>query len=537
IKLSPEDLPKIELEMKKIIKANSRFQKAEHTINDALLLFKNLNQTYKIEIIETLQNTLAAKTVSSYQEGDFTDLCRGPHVNTTGEIRAFKLLSIAGAYWRGSEKNPQLQRIYGTAFNTQQELDEHLSLLEEAKKRDHRKLGKELNLFSFHPEAPASPFFHPKGVVIYNTLIEYIRNLYGPFNYEEIITPQILDISLWKKSGHYDNYFENMYFTEVDEREYAIKPMNCPASTFVYSSNKRSYRDLPLRFADFGRLHRYERSGAVSGLTRVRSFCQDDAHIFCTPAQIGDEIAQIIEMTLKTHKLFQFESKIFLATRPPKRVGSDALWDQAETVLKSVLDSLHKPYQLNPGDGAFYGPKIDFYVKDALKRETQLTTIQLDFNLPERFELEYIDKDSRAQRPVMIHRAVLGSIERFMSILIEHVGGAFPFWLAPVQARIITIKDIHEPYCRDFFNILKKYNLRVDLDARNESMGLKTREAQMEKIPFSLVAGDKEIQAKTFAVRRYGQKESNIMQHEKILNLFLDLNNEPKKIWDTKTPV
>ncbi|MBI4924931.1 MAG: threonine--tRNA ligase [Bdellovibrio sp.] len=537
IKLTPEDLPKIESEMKKIIKANSRFQKAEHTINDALLLFKNLNQTYKIEIIETLQNTLAAKTVSSYQEGDFTDLCRGPHVNTTGEIRAFKLLSIAGAYWRGSEKNPQLQRIYGTVFDTKQELDEHLSLLEEAKKRDHRKLGKELNLFSFHPEAPASPFFHPKGAIIYNTLIEYIRNLYGPFNYEEIITPQILDISLWKKSGHYDNYFENMYFTEVDEREYAIKPMNCPASTFVYSSNKRSYRDLPLRFADFGRLHRYERSGAISGLTRVRSFCQDDAHIFCTPAQIGDEIAQIIEMTLKTHKLFQFESKIFLATRPPKRVGSDALWDQAETVLKSVLDSLHKPYQLNPGDGAFYGPKIDFYVKDALKREIQLTTIQLDFNLPERFELEYIDKDSRTQRPVMIHRAVLGSIERFMSILIEHVGGAFPFWLAPVQARIITIKDIHKPYCRDFFNTLKKYNLRVDLDARNESMGLKTREAQMEKIPFSLVAGDKEIQAKTFAVRRYGQKESNVMQHEEILNLFLDLNNEPKKIWDTKTPV
>src|SRR6185437_4973826 len=366
------------------------------------------------------------------------------------------------------------------------ELDEYLHLLEEAKKRDHRKLGKELDLFSFHPEAPASPFFHPKGTIIYNRLVQFVRDLYGPYEYEEIITPQIMDVSLWHKSGHYENYKDAMYFTEIDEREFAIKPMNCPASTFVYASNKRSYRDLPLRLADFGRLHRYEKSGVTAGLTRVRTFCQDDAHIFCTPEQIETEIKKTVQMILNTQELFGFHDvKIYLSTRPEKRVGSDALWDKAEDALKRVLDSIGKPYQVNPGDGAFYGPKIDFCVADAIKRYHQLSTIQLDFNMPERFELGYIGADNSEHRPVMVHRAILGSIERFMGVLIEHVAGAFPFWLAPVQARVVPIKDTHNDYCRDFQRSLKKMGMRADIDERNESMGLKTREAQMAKIPYA----------------------------------------------------
>lgn len=532
VKLTPEDLPKIEAEMKKIISTNSPFVRKEHSILEALTLFKKLKQPFKIEIIETLHATLDAQTVSSYQEGPFTDLCRGPHIDSTGKIKAFKLLSIAGAYWRGNEKNPQLQRIYGTAFLSQAELDEYLHLLEEAKKRDHRKLGKELDLFSFHPEAPASPFFHPKGAIIYNRLMDLIRSLYIPYRYEEIITPQILDVALWKKSGHYENYRENMYFTEVDERSYAIKPMNCPASTFVYSSHKRSYRELPLRLADFGRLHRYEKSGALSGLTRVRSMCQDDAHIFCTPDQIESEIKSVVEMILKTYELFDFtDIKIFLSTRPEKRVGSDELWNEAERALKAVLDSLHKPYQVNLGDGAFYGPKIDFHIKDALKRSHQLGTIQLDFNMPERFDLEYIAADNSAKRPVMIHRAVLGSFERFIGILIEHIAGALPFWLAPTQARVITIKDTHKSYCSSFIEKLKSMGIRTELDDRNESMGLKTRESQIAKIPFSLVAGDRELQNNQFAVRKYGEKESKTMSQEEVLKLFQNLNAAPERIF------
>jgi len=530
VKLTPEDLQKIEAEMKKLIKADQPFIRTEHSVEEALSMFRSMNQTFKLEIIENLRDHAGATSVSSYKEGDFVDLCRGPHVKCTSEVKAFKLLSIAGAYWRGNEKNPQLQRIYGTAFLSQAELDEYLHLVEEAKKRDHRKLGKELDLFSFHPEAPSSPFFHPKGTVIYNRLMKYIRDLYGPFEYDEIITPQIMDIALWKKSGHYDNYRESMYFTEVDERQFAVKPMNCPASTFVYASQKRSYRDLPLRLADFGRLHRYEKSGVTAGLTRVRTFCQDDAHIFCTPDQIETEINKVIEMILKTYDLFGFsDTKILLSTRPEKRVGSDALWDQAEDALKKVLDNLGRPYQVNPGDGAFYGPKIDFNVKDALKRSHQLGTIQLDFNLPERFDLGYTAADNASHRPVMVHRAVLGSIERFMGILIEHVAGAFPFWLAPVQARVVPIKDTHNDYCRAFLKTLKSKGLRIELDDRNESMGLKTREAQTAKIPFALVAGDREMQANQFAVRKYGERESKVMTQDEILALFKELENTPDR--------
>ena len=533
VKLTPEDLPKIEAEMKKVFKERKAFVRNEHSIEEAIAIFKKLNQPFKVEIIENLRDQAGATTVSTYTEGDFTDLCRGPHVKYVNEIKAVKLMSLAGAYWRGNEKNPQLTRIYGVAFLTQEELQEHLTMLEESKKRDHRKLGKELDLFSMHPEAPASPFFHPKGTIIYNALTKYIRDLYGPYEYEEIITPQIMDVALWKTSGHYDNYRDAMYFTEIDERQFAVKPMNCPASTFVYASQKRSYRDLPLRLADFGRLHRYEKSGVTAGLTRVRSFCQDDAHIFCTADQIEKEINKVVKMILTTYELFAFSDvKIYLSTRPEKRVGSDDLWDKAEDGLRRVLDALGKPYEINEGDGAFYGPKIDFNVRDALKRYHQLGTIQLDFNLPERFKLDYVDSNNSAQRPVMVHRAVLGSIERFMGILIEHTAGAFPFWLAPIQARLVPIGDAHATYCNEFYQALRKRGFRLDVDARNETMGLKTRESQMAKIPFTLVAGDREMQAGQFAVRKYGEKESKVISREEITALFLELSEVPLQVRD-----
>jgi threonyl-tRNA synthetase len=530
-KLTPEHLPKIENVMRNIIKRNETFTRKEHSIDEAIGYFRDRKQNYKVEIIETLR-TGGATSVSTYSEGDFVDLCRGPHVENAGKIAAFKLMSIAGAYWRGKETNPQLQRIYGVAFETDAELQEYLHVLEEAKKRDHRKLGKELDLFSFHPEAPSSPFFHPKGTVIYNRLMKYVRDLYdGPLDYQEVITPQVLDVALWHKSGHYENYKENMYFTQVDEREFAFKPMNCPAATFIYASSRRSYRDLPLRLADFGRLHRYEKSGVTAGLTRVRTFCQDDAHVFCTPDQIEAEIKKVVQMILRTYELFEFKKVVInLSTRPEKRVGSDALWDQSEKALEDVLKTLGHPYVINPGDGAFYGPKIDFQVSDALNRLHQLGTIQLDYSMPERFSLEYIDSDNSPKRPVMVHRAVLGSLERFIGILIEHVAGAFPFWLAPVQLRVVPIKDTHNDYAWEFAKSLRAKGIRVEVDDRNESMGLKTREAQMAKIPFSLAAGDREISADSFAVRKYGERESKVMTKTEILAMILELNAVPEKV-------
>ncbi len=528
--LTPEDLPKIEAEMKKIIASKAPFIRTEHSIAEAREKFKSLNQRFKIEIIDTLAAT-GATSVSTYGEGDFVDLCRGPHVSNTSEIPAFKLMSIAGAYWRGKETNPQLQRIYGIAFETQAEVDEYLHMIEEAKKRDHRKLGKELDLFSFIPEAPSSPFFHPKGTIIYNRLVQYMRDLYVPYDYQEVITPQIMDVALWHKSGHYDNYRESMYFTKIDEREFAVKPMNCPGHTYIYASSKRSYRDLPIRMADFGRLHRYEKSGVTAGLTRVRTFCQDDAHIFCRPDQIEVEIGKVVEMILNTYELFEFtDVEINLSTRPEKRVGSEELWDHAESTLEQVLKKLGRPYAINKGDGAFYGPKIDFRVSDALKRKHQLGTIQLDFSMPERFGLEYTDSDNTPKRPVMVHRAVLGSLERFMGILIEHVAGAFPFWLAPVQARIVPIKEPHVGYAKEFAAELRALGIRVDIDDRNESMGLKTREAQMAKIPFSLAAGDREIEAGALALRKYGEREMKVMSKADIVEFFKQLNAVPQAV-------
>jgi threonyl-tRNA synthetase len=543
-KLTPEHLPKIEKEMAKIVKAAAPFIRQEHDINAALEMFKSWGQVYKVEIVSALA-AKGEKTVSTYAEGPFTDLCKGPHVKTTADIKAFKLTSVAGAYWRGKETNPMLTRIYGVAFSTQAELDEYIHIIEEAKKRDHRKLGKELDLFSFIPEAPASPFFHPKGTIVYNRLVQYVRDLYVTYEYDEVITPQIFDVSIWKTSGHYDNYRENMYFTHVkgpeeggdaeakaeNEREFGVKPMNCPAHTFIYASQKRSYRDLPLRLADFGRLHRYEKSGVTAGLTRVRTFCQDDAHLFCTPDQIEAEMLRTLTMILRTYDMFGFDDfKISLSTRPEKRVGTDALWDSAEAALKKVLDASGKPYDINPGDGAFYGPKIDIRVRDALKRYHQLGTLQLDFNLPERFDLNYTTSGNTPARPVMVHRAVLGSLERFIGVLIEHCAGAFPFWLAPLQARIVPIGDQHKDYCFAFRDELKKLGMRVDVDDRNESMGLKTREAQIAKIPFSLAAGDREMLAGQFAVRKYGEKDNKVMSKDEVLQLFAELNSVPDKV-------
>ncbi len=531
VKLVPEDLEKIEAEMKKLTKANSQLVKSALPISDAISKFKSENQTYKVEIIQALQ--AAGETeVTLFTEGDFADLCKGPHIMRAGDIgNGWKLMSIAGAYWRGKETNPMLTRIYGVLFEKKAELEEHLTMLEEAKKRDHRKLGKELDLFSFIPEAPASPFFHPKGTTIYNRLVQYMRDLYIPYGYDEVITPQIMDVVFWKKSGHYDNYKENMYFTNIDEREFAVKPMNCPGHTFIYSSAKRSYRDLPIRLADFGRLHRYEKSGVTAGLTRVRTFCQDDAHIFCMPDQIESEITKLIDMILKTYEFFNFgDVEINLSTRPEKKLGSDALWDTAEGALKNVLDKSGKKYVINPGDGAFYGPKIDFRVSDALKRKHQLGTIQLDYQMPERFGLEYTSPENTPLRPVMVHRAVFGSLERFIGILIEHVAGAFPFWLAPIQARLVPIADQNKEYVNAFKKELLTLGIRVDVDARNETMGLKTREAQMAKIPFSLVAGDRDIAAGGFAVRKYGETAMKVLTKAEIIVLFTELNSLPKKV-------
>ncbi len=539
VKLTPEDLVKIEAEMRKVIKSGADFIRREHSIPEAIELFKKLNQPFKIEIIETLAKH-GETMVTTFKEGAFIDLCRGPHLARASEVKAFKLQSIAGAYWRGNEKNPQLQRIYGTVFQTQEELRDHLAMLEEAKKRDHRKLGKEMDLFSFHPEAPATPFFHPKGTIVYNRLVQYVRDLYGPYEYEEVITPQILDVQLWHKSGHYANYREAMYFTnEGGEngaaeggRQMAVKPMNCPTHCLIFGTQKRSYRDLPKRYADFGRLHRYEKSGATAGLTRVRSFCQDDAHIFCAPEQIEAEMKRTFGMILNTYELFGFSDvKIYLSTRPEKRVGSEELWDIAENALKKVLDSLGRPYEINAGDGAFYGPKIDFNVRDALKRYHQLGTIQLDYSMPERFDLGYVASDNSSQRPVMVHRAVLGSLERFIGVLIEHCGGAFPFWLAPIQARVIPIADVHGDYCRAFMKRLKsELGLRLDIDDRNESMGLKTREVQINKVPFTIVAGEREVEAGQFAVRKYGARDSQVMSQDEVIAMFRELNAAPDRV-------
>ncbi|NIM01530.1 MAG: threonine--tRNA ligase [Acidobacteria bacterium] len=494
---SDADLEAIEERVAEIIKRDLAIERVDLPREEAIAFFEKEAEPYKIYFAKTK----GGETVSIYRQGEWTDFCLGPHVPSTGRLGAFKLLSVAGAYWLGDEKNKMLQRIYGTAFFSKKELRKHLALLEEARKRDHRKLGKELGLFSFHPEAPASPFFHPSGASIYNRLVEHVRRLYQRYGYDEVITPQIFDSSLWKRSGHYEHYRDNMYFTEVDGREYGVKPMNCPSHCLLFGEGRHSYRELPMRIADFGRLHRYELSGATAGLTRVRSFAQDDAHIFCTPDQVRDEVAGVTRMILECYGLFGFDVKLVLSTRPDDRAGDDATWDRAEKDLKDALDSLDHEYTIAEGDGAFYGPKIDFYVKDALAREHQLGTCQLDYVLPERFELRYFDAEDQERRPVMIHRAMLGSLERFFGILIEHCGGAFPFWLAPEQVRVCSIADRHADYASSVVEQLRAGGLRAQPDTRNIKVNAKIREAQLAKIPVMLVVGDREAEQGTVAVR------------------------------------
>ncbi len=495
---TPEDLKKIEKKMKEIVSRNLVVTRHEMPKSEAIELFSKMGESYKVEILHGIPED----NVSVYAQGNWKDLCRGPHVPSTSKLGAFKLTSVAGAYWRGDEKNAMLQRIYGTAWATDEDLKRHLELLEEAKRRDHRKLGKELDLWSFHTIAPGSPFFHPKGTFVYNALIAFVRRLYAHYGYGEVITPQVCDVELWKRSGHYDHYRENLFFVDIDEREFGVKPMNCPGHTYLYANAKRSYRELPLRFADFSKLHRYEKSGVLHGLTRVRTFSQDDAHIFCTPEQVQGEITKVIEMARIVHKAFAFDDvRVFLSTRPEPRMGDDAMWDRAEGALRAALEQNGFAYEINAGDGAFYGPKIDFLFRDALRRDWQLTTIQLDYALPERFDLAYVSAEGKEERPVMIHRALLGSLERFMAILVEHTAGALPLWLAPLQVKVLTLTERQEVYGREITDLLKSRGARVELDDRNEKLGYKIRQAQLEKIPYMLVVGDREAQDRVVAPR------------------------------------
>ena len=496
---TPEDLPVIEAEMRKIVTEGIEVVREDLGRDAAVARFLAMGEPLKVEVVSGIP---AGDIISGYSQGDFYDLCRGPHVPNTAKLKVFKLQSIAGAYWKGDEKNQMLSRIYGTAFHTQKELDEHLKRLEEAKARDHRKLGKELGLYSFHQEAPASPFFHPKGAHVYNELVAYVRELYFKYGYSEVITPQIMDVALWKTSGHYENFAESMYFTTAEEREYALKPMNCPGHCLMFGTQKHSYRDLPIRFADFGRLHRYERSGVTHGLTRVRTFCLDDAHIYCTPEQIKAEMAAFLDLLKEVYDTFGFEgTRVALSTRPEKRLGSDEIWDAAEGALGSALEEAGIPYTLNPGEGAFYGPKIEFQVLDALKRPWQLGTLQVDYMMPQRFDLNYTRPDGTEGRPVMLHRAILGSLERFMGILVEHTAGAFPAWLAPVQVAILPITDRANAFATEVAARAKALGLRGELDQRNESLKAKIREAQLAKVPYMLVIGDREAEAGTVSVR------------------------------------
>ncbi len=496
---TPDDLKAIEKEMRRSINRNTEFVEREVTREEARE--QVADNPYKVEILDGIPEGTRV-TFCSHSEGAFEDLCRGGHVEKTGDIKAFKLLSTAGAYWRGDENNKMLQRIYGTAWESKQAQAEYLQRIEEAEKRDHRKLGRELGLFFFDPIAPASPFFLPKGAFIVNALTEYVRDLYRRYEYREVITPQIFNTDLWRRSGHYDNYAENMFFINIDETEYGVKPMNCPAGAMLYAAETHSYRDLPLRYADFGRLHRYERSGVTHGLTRVRSLTQDDAHIFCTLDQIGSEISGFLDMLNESYSVFGMDSPRFtLSLRPEKRVGTDEMWDRAEAALEEIMSSREVNYETVAGEGAFYGPKIDIFVPDALKREWQLGTVQLDFSLPERFDLEYAAEDGSRQRVVVIHRAMLGSIERFLGVLIEHLGGAFPLWLAPVQAVVVPIADRHFAYADSVRTALAERGLRVEVDDSGDRMNAKIRTAQLQKVPYMLVVGDREAEDNAVAVR------------------------------------
>ncbi|MFW6372429.1 MAG: threonine--tRNA ligase [Thermodesulfobacteriota bacterium] len=493
--VSEEDFPKIEAEMKKIVKAKLPIQRREVSKDEALEFYRN--EPYKQEMISDLDDG----TISFYEQGDFTDLCRGPHVPHTGFIKAFKLLKVSGAYWRADQSKAQLQRIYGTAFFDKKELKSYLHFLEEARKRNHRKLGTRLDLFSFHEEAPGMPFFHPRGMVIWNTLLDYWREEHRTAGYVETKTPLILNRELWEKSGHWENYRENMYTTRIDETDVAIKPMNCPGGMLLYNTRTHSYRDLPLRAAEVGLVHRHELSGVLSGLFRVRAFHQDDAHIFMTPDQIGSEILGVLRLVDRIYSTFGLGFHLELSTRPEKSIGTDQQWEQATEGLRSALNAYGREYKINEGDGAFYGPKIDIHIKDALGRTWQCGTVQLDMSLPERFDLTYVGRDNERHRPVMIHRVIYGSIERFFGILVEHYGGKFPLWLAPVQVVLLPINDDLIPYADEIRTVLDTAGLRTRVDDRTESLNKKVREAQLEYIPLILTIGEKEKAADTLSVR------------------------------------
>ena len=517
--ISEDDLPKIEKEMKRIAKEKLKIERSVLSKEEALTLFEGQSEDYKLELIEDLDG----EEISVYKQGEFVDLCRGPHVPNTSYIKHFKLLSLAGAYWRGDEKNKMLTRIYGTAFATKEDLGAYITRMEEAKRRDHRKLGKELDLFSIQPEGPGFPFFHPKGMVIINKLVDFWREEHEKRGYCEIRTPLILDRELWIRSGHWDHYRENMYFTEIDDRPFAIKPMNCPGGILVYKSRIRSYRDLPLRMAELGTVHRHERSGVLHGLMRVRCFTQDDAHLYVMPDQIKEEILGIMDLVKYIYKdVFGFNYRVELSTKPEKAMGDPLMWEKAEKALEEALKAAGVEYKINPGDGAFYGPKIDFHLEDCIGRTWQCGTIQLDFQMPEKFDITYVGPDGEHHRPVMLHRTVFGSLERFLGILIEHYAGAFPFWLAPVQVKVLPVRHEYNGYAKEVFDRLKNEGFRVEVDSREEKLGKKIRDAQMEKIPYMLVVGANEVQERTVAVRERQAGDVGSMSLEELIAIMTE---------------
>ncbi|MDA2095278.1 threonine--tRNA ligase [Bacillus cereus] len=504
-----EDLRKIEKEMKKIINENIKIERVEVSREEAAKLFQEMNDRLKLELLEAIPS---GESVTLYKQGEFVDLCRGPHLPFTGYLKAFQLTHVSGAYWRGDSNNQVLQRIYGVAFSSQKELEEYLHFVEEAAKRNHRKLGSELELFMFSEEAPGMPFYLPKGQMIRNELEAFLREIQKEYNYQEVRTPFMMNQEVWERSGHWGHYKDNMYFSEVDNKSFALKPMNCPGHMLMFKNKLHSYRELPIRMCEFGQVHRHEFSGALNGLLRVRTFCQDDAHLFVTPKQIEDEIKSVMAQIDYVYKTFGFEYEVELSTRPEDSMGDDKLWEQAEAALENVLQSLNYKYRLNEGDGAFYGPKIDFHIKDALNRSHQCGTIQLDFQMPEKFDLNYIDENNEKKRPVVIHRAVLGSLDRFLAILIEHFGGAFPAWVAPVQVKVIPVSNaVHEQYANEIALKLAQAGVRVEQDARDEKLGYKIREAQMQKVPYVLVIGDKEMENEAVNVRKYGEEKSEVI--------------------------
>lgn len=524
-RFTQEDFPAIEAEMAKIVKENLPLTKELVSREDAIRMFKEAGQDYKVELIQDLPEDEA---ISLYRQGDFVDLCAGPHVASTGHVKAFKLLTVAGAYWRGDEHNKMLQRIYGTAFEKKSDLDAYIHMMEEAEKRDHRKLGKQLDLFSFHEEGPGFPFFHPKGMLLRKALLEFWHELHDEAEYDEISTPTILSRHLWEQSGHWDHYRDNMYFTTIDNEPYAIKPMNCPGGILVYKSNVHSYRDFPMRMAELGLVHRHELHGALHGLFRVRCFTQDDAHIFMLPSQMKEEITGVINLFDKAYKVFGLEYHVELSTRPDDSMGSDEIWDLATKTLREVVEERGIPYVVNEGDGAFYGPKLDFHVKDSIGRTWQCGTIQLDMLMPERFDMTYVGEDGQKHRPVMVHRTCFGSVERFLGILIENYAGAFPVWLAPVQIKLLPISEKHLAFAKELRLKLKKQGIRVEVDESNEKIGYKIRKAQMEKVPYMGVIGDKEMESNTLSIRDRSKGDLGAKKLDEVIAHIQDLTASRK---------